>query len=68
MSYNCCMNRKRVNGKFYSDGEPNTERIAVRVPPSIYLDVIDASNGEIAKFVRDAIAEKLQRSTNQKSA
>lgn len=55
------MDRQRVNGKFHTDGEPNTERIAVRVPPSIYLDLIDASEGKIPQFVREAIIEKLQR-------
>lgn len=62
------MERKRVKGKFYSEQEANTERIAVRVPPSIYLELIDLSNGQIPQFVRQAILEKLEREKTQQSA
>lgn len=53
----------RIKGRFYSERESNTERIAVRVPPSVYLSLIDASNGQIPQFVRQAIIEKIERET-----
>ena len=51
----------RVRGRFYTEAEPNTERIAARIPESMYLELIDASNGQIAQFIREAIANEINR-------
>ena len=60
--------QKRVNGRFATDAEPSVSKLTVRVPPSLRAKVEKISNGKVAEWLRDAIAEKLEREQQDLSA
>ncbi len=50
-----------IGGKFVGDDEKKTQKIWVRVPNDLYLDLIDLSDGNIPEYARKALAEKINR-------
>ncbi len=54
-------NQKRLNGRFVTDSEPAISKLTVRVPPSLRIEVERIANGNVAEWIREAIAEKLAR-------
>jgi hypothetical protein len=60
--------QKRLNGKFVADGEPAVSKLTVRVSPTLRAEVERMSNGKVAEWLREAIAEKIARETQQESA
>lgn len=48
-------------GKFIQTAEKNAEKIWLRVPERIYLEMIDLSDGDIPSYARQAILEKVER-------
>lgn len=50
-------------GKFYSylAAEAATARVNLRISPSLKQQIADLSGGEVADWIREAIAEKLSR-------
>ncbi len=61
------MKAKRVNGKFYSDSEPVRRKLTLRLPDSLADQLEKAAGTEVAAWVREAIAEKLEREYDQKA-
>lgn len=57
------MKAKRVNGKFFSESEPNKYKLTLRLPESMASRMQEVAGGEVAAWVREAIAEKLARET-----
>lgn len=55
--------QKRLNGRFVADDEPAVSKLTIRVPPSLRAEVERIADGRVAEWVRDAIAEKLARET-----
>lgn len=55
------MKAQRVNGRFYSESEPNTFKLTLRMPESLAQEMKQAAGVEMAAWVRDAIAEKVAR-------
>lgn len=48
-------------GQFVGDTERKTEKIWLRIPNNLYLDLIDLSDGNIPDYARQALIEKIQR-------
>ncbi|MDV2997873.1 MAG: hypothetical protein N4J56_007578 [Chroococcidiopsis sp. SAG 2025] len=55
------MKAQRVKGKFYTEDEPIASKITFRVPASLRKAAEDSANGDLAEWLRQAIAEKLER-------
>ena len=49
------------NGQFVGDAEKKTEKIWLRIPNTLYLDLIDLSDGNIPDYARQALIEKIER-------
>ncbi|WP_373529113.1 hypothetical protein [Nostoc sp.] len=60
--------QKRVNGRFATEAEPSLSKLTVRVPPSLRAKVEQMANGKVADWLREAIAEKLEREQQNLSA
>lgn len=60
--------RDTESGKFRSDSEPNKSKLTLRLPSSLHEQLREVAGDEVAAWVREAIAEKLQRHTNQKAS
>lgn len=50
-----------VTGKFTSDSEPNDKFFALRLSESLLLKLKQSYGDKAAAFIREAIAEKLER-------
>lgn len=61
MIYARSMKAKRINGKFVSESEPNKYKLTLRIPESWAEQLQQVADGEVAEYVRAAIAEKLER-------
>lgn len=66
---NCftAMKRKKdvVTGQFYSDGEAIASKITFRVPPSLRKEAEALANGDLAEWLRQAMAEKIKNERSQ---
>ena len=66
---NCftAMKRKKdaVTGQFYSDGEAIADKITFRVPPSLREEAEALANGNLAEWLRQAMAEKIKNEKSQ---
>jgi len=52
---------KRLNGKFYTESEPNRRKLTLRLPDSLADRLEQVAGNEVAAWVRQAIAQRLQR-------
>lgn len=55
-----------VTGKFSSDSEPNDKFFALRLPESLLSLLKQTYGDKVAAFIREAIAEKLERESHNK--
>ena len=60
--------RDNTTGKFFTESEPNSRNLTVRVPGSMHSQLQTVAGDRLAAWVRDAIAEKLARETCQQEA
>ena len=60
--------RDTATGKFRSDSEPNKSKLTLRLPSSLYDQLREVAGDQVAAWVREAIAEKLQRQKNQQAS
>ena len=56
-----------VTGKFITESEPNDKLFALRLPQSLLTDLKEAYGDGTAAFIRQAIAERLERELNNPS-
>jgi hypothetical protein len=61
------VNRKKdpETGKFTTEGEPNDQSLTIRVSESLKKWLKEAYGDRAAAFIREAIAEKLERESQQ---
>ena len=57
--------RARRNGKFFTQAEPNSRNLTVRVPETLHTELKNVAGEKLAAWIREAIAEKLEREQQQ---
>ena len=61
--------RDTQSGKFVTDKEPVVSKpIALRLPPSLEAELRTYAGDAVAPWIREAIAEKLEREKQQETA
>ena len=62
-------NRDTKTGRFVTDKEPvDSKPIALRLPRSLEAELREHAGDALAPWIREAIAEKLEREKRQKTA
>lgn len=66
---NSMRKRDTHSGKFVTDREPVVSKpISVRLPPSLEAELRAVAGDAVAPWIREAIAEKLERDKHHKTA
>jgi hypothetical protein len=65
---NSMRKRDTQSGKFVTDQEPVVSKpISVRLPPSLEAELRAVAGDAVAPWIREAIAEKLERDKDHKT-
>lgn len=57
--------RDKTTGKFVTQAEPNSRNLTVRVPATLHSELKNVAGAQLAAWIREAIAEKLEREQQQ---
>ncbi len=60
--------RNPQSGKFYSESKPNRFKLTLRIPDDMALELKDLAGQDVAQWVREAIAQKLEREKQRETA